>query len=429
MGPGGYKKGGAMKRFLCELSFVLKTKRHFFFLVVVWTVLAVVAYAYGISLDKTVSEAFSDKDNKEVRELSFEIEETDKAIITADDLKNEVKLNEVLVNDSNFSYSLFVETTCTITNLKNMELQADALENVETDDSEGQKSYEVKLLMLTKENFKDSGLENLDYFFGFANDYSASVPAMFGSQWMNEGIQMGTPSEEIITEFGNYTLCGYGYFQTGTTIKSAGKEIVLDKYIVLPLNDLVEGGYPETQDGRNNWYKIYRLRNQGTITTDMTSNELQKYFDELMETEELPYRLLVEGADYNNKILFDDEMSQLSVSVIKIARIAIILAGVLIVAYILGSYSIGARYIFLTCLTGTSKLEYIFVNLIHNLIYAFLSVAPAAVLLVGLCKITSATMPSLSCLLVPVGVLVAVGILSGTVRIILWDAGKKLRSI
>lgn len=417
-----------MGRFLRELGFVLKTKRHFFFLVVVWTVLSVVAYAYGISLDKTISEAFS-KEDKTTRELTFEIEEGEKAIITADDLKNEVMLNELLVSDENFSYSLLVETTCTITNLKNMELQADALENVESEDSEGQKSYEVKLLMLTEENFNDSGLDNYFYFFGFANDYAENVPAIFGNSWVSEGIQMGVPSEEIITEFGNYTLCGYGNFQAGTTIKSAGKEIVLDKYIVIPLTDLVEGSYPETQDGRNNWHKIYRLRNQGAITTDMTPNELQKYFDELMEKEGLPYRLLVEGSDYNNKILFDDEMSQVSESVIKIARVALVLAGLLVVAYIVSSYSIGARYIFLTCITGTSKLEYIFVNLIHNLIYALLSVAPAAVLLFGLCKITGAAMPSLNCLFVPAGILLAVGIITGTIRIILWDAGKKLRSI
>ncbi len=418
-----------MERFLCELSFVLKTKRHFFFLVVVWTVLAVVAYAYGIGLEKTVSEAFSDDAEKVVRELTFEIEESEKAIITAEDLKNEVKLNELLVNDENFTYSLLVETTCTITNLKNMDLRADALENVESEDSEGKKSYEVKLLMLTEDNFLDSGLNSYFYFFGFANNYADNVPAIFGSEWSGEGIKMGTPSEEIITENGNYTLCGYGNFPAGTTIKSAGKEIVLDKYIVIPLTDLVEGKYPETQDGRNNWHKIYRMRNQGRISTEMKPNELQKYFDELMEKENLPYRILVEGADYNNKILFDDDTSQASESVIKISKIALVLAGFLIVAYIVSSYSIGARYIFLTCITGTSKLEYIFVNLTHNLIYAFLSVVPAAVLLFGLCKVTGAAMPSLECLLNPAAILIGVGIITGTIRIILWDAGKKLRSI
>lgn len=418
-----------MKRFFSEFSFIMKNRKHFFFLVVVWTILSVVTLSYGIGLEHTVDTAFTDN-GKENRTVSFQIESDENVIISASVLQQEVKLNEVLNNDENFSYCVYLNTTSTVNSLVNTELAVDADKNAEEGEhAEGQKSYKIRTLFIDKKTAEKAELNTVLHIFSIPNDYAESVPMVLGYNWLSGNTAMESFSEEIVTEIDNYKMQMCGYVNTGTVFQLDGVEILLDNYMVVPLGELTESNFPDTQEGRKRWYDVYRVKNQGYINSDMSPNTLQKYLDELMEENELPYRLLVDGADYDNRLIFRDDVHKITDTVIFVGYGALALALLLLMVYLITNYSISSRYLFLSYLTGTGKVEFIFVGILQIMTYFVFSVVPAAVVVFGLSRITSVDMPAFQYIILPAAVLAGLGAAANTVRIILWDAGKKLRNV
>ncbi|MGN0165001.1 MAG: hypothetical protein ACI39R_02360 [Lachnospiraceae bacterium] len=417
-----------MRRFLREFNFIMKSRRHFFFLVVLWTMLSVVTFAYGISLDNTVDLAFKDKGSTE-KNLSFTIEAEEEHVISAEILENEIALNRLLRKDENFSYSCFYDTTSTITKLTNLDLSVDADTTTDGDGADGKKNYKVKTLFIDRETAEAAGFNHLLYVFDIPCDYEENTQVLLGYEWLGEGLPLGTASEEIISEVDNYKICAQGYVTKGFVFTNSDVTLELDKYIIIPLQDMENNTFPTTQEGRRRWYDIYRIKNQGTICTDMSPNALQKYLDDLMEEKELPYRLLVKGADYKNSIVFRDNIGEITEIVSKISYFAMILATLILIGYLIASYSISSRYLFLSYMTGTGKLEFSLIGILHLIIYFIIIAASSYVVLFALCRLTSASICGVKYIILPAAVISLTGMLVNTIRIVLWDAGKKLRSI
>lgn len=421
-------RGGDMKRFFSEFGFVMKNRKHFFFMVVVWTILSVVTLAYGISLKNTVNAAFAEEKSG-MRAVNYEIEAEENLIISAEILNQEVQLNNLLCNNEKFTYSVYLDTTATIAKLNNLELAVNAESTADGEAAEGQKSYKVKVLFVDKTTAEQAGLTGAMFLFDAANDYDQSVPMLLGNGWTSEVTQEGLPAEELITEIDNYKMNSLSFMAPETTFSHSGTEIVLDNYILIPLSELTDENFPTTQDGRKRWYDIYRIKNQGSIHTDMSPNTLQKYLDDLMEESKLPYRLLVEGAEHDNRLLFRDDVNEITKLVVTIGYAALAVAFLLLVGYLIVNYSISSRYLFLSYLTGTGKVEFIFVSALQIIIYFVFTVIPAYILLFGLSRITSVNMTAVKYVVLPVVILAIVGMITNIVRIVLWDAGKKLRSV
>lgn len=417
-----------MKRFSNEFRFMMKNRKHFFFLIVVWSVLAVSTLAYGLSLKNTVSQAFVKGDGK-LNAYNFEIEGEEKTVISNEVLKQEVALNELLCNDEKLSYCTYINTTCTMAGLGNLELSVDADSNSIEEPSDGQKSYKVRLLMVDYQTAVSSGLEQYTNLFKFTNDYGKSAPVVIGSEWADEIFKSGNSSREIITGVDSYTIQPMGVLSANTTFTHGEAEIVLDKYIVFPLGSLTDENFPTTQNGRNSWYDIYRVKNQGTIHTDMTANNLQKYLDELMEKNELPFRLLVKGSDHDNKILFKDNAESIALMVINVGYVALVMAALMMIFYLIKNYDISSSYLFLSYITGTGKVEFIFVSLLHMIVFFILSTVPSYVIVILITKLTASSAVGVESVCIPVAIITIVGMMTTIVRILLWDAGKKLRTI
>lgn len=424
----GASHGGDMKRFFSEFGFVMKNRKHFFFMVVVWTVLSIVTLAYGISMKNTVKAAFAEEKSG-MRAVSYEIEAEENLVISAEILNQEVQLNNLLCNDEKFTYCTYFDTTATIAKLNNLELAVNAESTVDGEVAEGQKSYKVKVLFVDKSTAEQSGLTGTMFLFDAANDYDQSVPMLLGNGWTSEVTQEGLPAEELITEIDNYKMNSLSFMAPGTTFSHSETEIVMDNYILIPLSELTDENFPTTQDGRKRWYDIYRIKNQGSIHTDMSPNTLQKYLDDLMEESKLPYRLLVEGAEHDNRLLFRDDVNEITKLVITIGYAALAVAFLLLVGYLVVNYSISSRYLFLSYLTGTGKVEFIFVSALQIIFYFVFTVVPAYILLFGLSRITSVNMAAVKYVVLPVAILAVLGMITNIVRIVLWDAGKKLRSV
>lgn len=424
----GASHGGDMKRFFSEFGFVMKNRKHFFFMVVVWTVLSIVTLAYGISMKNTVKAAFAEEKSG-MRAVSYEIEAEENLVISAEILNQEVQLNNLLCNDEKFTYCTYFDTTATIAKLNNLELAVNAESTVDGEVAEGQKSYKVKVLFVDKSTAEQSGLTGTMFLFDAANDYDQSVPMLLGNGWTSEVTQEGLPAEELITEIDNYKMNSLSFMAPGTTFSHSETEIVMDNYILIPLSELTDDNFPTTQDGRKRWYDIYRIKNQGSIHTDMSPNTLQKYLDDLMEESKLPYRLLVEGAEHDNRLLFRDDVNEITKLVITIGYAALAVAFLLLVGYLVVNYSISSRYLFLSYLTGTGKVEFIFVSALQIIFYFVFTVVPAYILLFGLSRITSVNMAAVKYVVLPVAILAVLGMITNIVRIVLWDAGKKLRSV
>lgn len=407
----------------------MKNRKHFFFLVVIWTILSAVTFSYGIGLESTVDSVFADG-GKGTETVSFQIEGDENVVISASVLQQEIRLNDILNNDENFSYCFYLNTTSTVNSLLNTELAVDADQNAEEGEhADGQKSYKIRTLFLDEKTAEQAGLDSLLYLFDISADYNSSVPMALGFEWFNGNSAMDSFSEEIVTEIDNYKMQMCGYINAGTVFQMDGVEILLDKYMVVPLGDLSESDFPDTQEGRKRWYDVYRVKNQGYISSDMSPNALQKYLDDLMEENGLSYRLLVEGADHGNRLIFRNDIGEITDIVTIVGYGALALSLLLLMVYLITNYSIGSRYLFLSYLTGTGKAEFIFVGLMQLLTYFVLSAVPAFAVAFGLCRITSVDMPAYRYIILPAAVLAGIGAAVNTVRIILWDAGKKLRNI
>lgn len=418
-----------MKRFFSEFGFIMRNRKHFFFLVLVWTTLSIATFAYGIGLKNTVAVAFEDKDGKS-NTYTYEIEGTEDMIISAAVLQQEITLNELLISDDKFSYYTWLDTTSSVEDISNMDLVIDSDAGLtEEDQSDGQKLYKVRTLFVDASTAKAAGLGEYLNLFDEANDYSENVPMLFGYDWFGPDINPGTNGKEIITEIDNYKLVFTNYMLRGTEFSLDGTKYDLDKYIVIPLGTLTENNIPGTQEGRKRWYNIYRIKNQGKIVSDMSANSLQKYLDDLLAENGVEYRLLVEGAEHSNRILFRDDVDEIVSIVINIGYGALALSLLLLLVYLITNYSISSRYLFLAHITGTGKIEFMLIGLLQLLIYFALSAGPAFVIIYGLSKVTSVSLPAYKFILLPAVILVAIGMMVNIIRILLWDAGKKLRNV
>lgn len=407
---------------------MMKNRKHFFFLVLIWTVLSIAVFSYGVGLENTITRAFGDTQEKETKAYHFEIEGDENVVISASVLQQEILINELLNENDKFSHYEYLDTTATLSKLNDLNVAIND-GDISGEDADGKKSYKVHLLFADEKTALEAGMQNITGVFTRPNDYNEKVPMMFGYDWTKGGANPSNDGDEVVTEVDNYKMLFTGYFTKDEVFSIDGKKIELNQYIFIPLRSLDKDSLPETQEGRKRWYNIYKVKNQGYITSDMSANSLQKYVDDLVEENGISGRILIDGAEHGNRILFRDDVSEIASTVVTAGYAALALALMLLLVYLITNYSIGSRFMFLAYITGTGKLEFIFVSLIQIIIYLIFTSGPALAVVFVLGKVTATDMPAYKYVIIPAVCLSVLGFLANIVRIVLWDAGKKLRNV
>ena len=180
------------------------------------------------------------------------------------------------------------------------------------------------------------------------------------------------------------------------------------------------------------------MRNRGVIISDMKPDELQKYIDKLLSENNATntgkklsdfFKIRINEADYDNKLLYNDKIDDIRGTLKNIAMGAIIIAGALLVMFLLMSISRNQRYEFLSYINGTGKIEFWLIYMLQIALWFVFTVFPSYALYFGIMKLLKTNFIDLKEYITPAAIIAAVGFAVVTVRLLIWNTGKILRRI
>ena len=434
-----------MKRFFDEFSVMMSKRRHLLFLIIVWSIFAITLFAFGKGLDSTTESSFG-KNTEGLTEYAYELEaKNDKNVINADALTMRMKLNKLLSENPDFDYYSYYKTTGTVTELVNKGLDiSDKKDNQQTD-NETARNHLIQVMFLDKGAAKRGGFADLfmQCFEGDL-DYDAKIPTMVGYGWQAEKISAAEGGYPVSVQFAEFRISCKGIIydessrageenDAAAIINLGGKNYNLHNYVVIPLRDLgsANSTNPTANDQarRAYWCKIYDLRNNGRIISDLTPDSLQKKIDELLVKEGLSdsFVIHIKGAHYTNKLLFSDKLETMRTTVRKVSKVSLVLALLMLVAYMVFSVSKNQRYEFLMYINGTGKIEMWIINLMQIVIWMFFTVALSYGLYFGIVKILNIDYVKLPVFIKPAAIIAVVALVAHTIRLAFWDAGRMIR--
>lgn len=431
-----------MKRFFGELSILMRKRKHLLFLIIIWSVMSLAMLAFHTGLGKTTENAFGTRPEGVV-EYKYDLEIKNKQVISSDALSSRIKLNKMLSESEEFGYYAYYLISGTVSGLKNQGIAITSSGGTVTSDDPDviiSQNYTVPVLLLDKGACRKTAIpDRLLKMFEGDIDYDGIVPAMYGAMWMSEAQSLsaegGYPVETGVRNY-KLGLCGFVTNDNGNNLVSFGDNAVdLKNYIIIPLRDM--GSSNSTNEGANDndrrsyWCKIYDLRNQGVITSDMKPDSLQKRINELLELNKLTdsFSIRIQDADYDSKILYNENLSTIKLVVKDVSLGAIAITGMMLLLYLLFSVTRNQRYGFLARINGTGKFEFWLLHIFQLAIWFVFTVFPSYAVYLGLMRMMNISYMKLEFFMIPAAIMAGIAAFAVTLRILVWDTGKILRRV
>lgn len=467
-----------MKRFFSELSVLMKKRKHLLFLIILWSICALTLLMFSKGLDSTVEDSFGknppvksqsqpDQVNNpavnpvnegvsEKKEYTYELDV--KNMDSVDKLVVRKALNKLLTESKDFDYYSYYVSSGTVVGLKNPAALDISTRTKTSQDDQGafHTNYEVRVFFIDRNTAVRSPFaKKLATLFDGDMDYDAILPVYYDYAWIDdvqsltvaEGYSVSrvkTIDEEYSIDYklaikGFINLPGDEAAEKSQTISLGNKNYDLTGAIIIPLRDIgtaSSSGNPQSR--REYWEHIYDMRNRGVIISDMKPDELQKYMDKALAENDATgngkklsdfFRIRINEADYNNKLLYNDKINDIRRHAKNIAMGAVIIAGALLIMYLLISISRNQRYEFLAYINGTGKIEFWLIYVLQIAIWFVFTVFPSYALYFGIMKIVKTNFVDLKEYFTFPAIIAAIGFVVVTLRLLIWNTGKILRRI
>ena len=443
-----------MKRFFGELGVLMKKRRHLLFLIILWSICALTLHIFCKGLDSTVEDSFGKNENNEKKEYTYDlvVENMD----SVDKLVVRRALNDMLTGSKVFDYYSYYVSSGTVVGLKNPSALDISTRTKTSQDDQGvfHTNYEVRVFFIDRNTaIRSPFAEKFITLFEGDMDYDAILPVYYDYAWMgevqaladNEGYSVSrvkTIDEEYSID---YKLKLKGFINMSNdevkseTITLGNKNYDISGSIIIPLRDIgSSSSNANPQARREYWEHIYDMRNRGVIISDMKPDELQKYIDKLLSENNATntgkklsdfFKIRINEADYDNKLLYNDKIDDIRGTLRNIAMGAIIIAGALLVMFLLMSISRNQRYEFLSYINGTGKIEFWLIYVLQIALWFVFTVFPSYALYFGIMKLLKTNFIDLKEYITPAAIIAAVGFAVVTVRLLIWNTGKILRRI
>ena len=446
-----------MKRFFSEFGVLMKRRKHLLFLLILWSICSLTLFVCCKGLDGSIKDAFGKNENNEKKDYTYDLEVGN--MDNVDKLTFRRALNRVLTENKEFGYYSYFVTSGAVVGIKNTEnLDISTKTKTSGNAKDGfHTQYEVRVIFLDRNAVTNKVSDvkiatKLISLFEGDLDYDAILPVCFDYAWMSEGKEIsaeeGYPISYVKTTDEEYSidyrvkLSSFINDPSGSKVDSitlGSKSYPLEGAVIIPLREMgTSTSSANKQARREYWEHIYDMRNRGVIISDLKPDELQKYMDSLLDDERNAvsgtklsefFRIKIKDADYNNKLLYSEMIDDIKTLGARAALAAMIITGILLVAYLLASVSRNQRFQFLSFINGTGRLEFWLIYVLQIIMWFIFTVFPSYALYFGLMKILKTDFVELREYINPAAIIAAIGLFVVTVRLIIWNPGKILRRI
>lgn len=246
-----------MGRFRREFQFSMKTKKHLFFLVLLWLVVASAVWIFQSSLDRQLKTAFPGdySDSPKRTEKEFRITGTKDGMAQVEDidLKAELLFNQALHQAEGMVYREVASEPVYIRDYKGPSAMAvgtgsTATANVNVEKDGATYGY-VKAIWADEDTVRSAGLGMCaEELFRHPVDYINKLYVMLGYEYQANDVYQTGDTLQIRTEYGTVEAVVTGFLDKGAAISAGGKNICLDTYVLCPLVDMsnLYGEAPDT---------------------------------------------------------------------------------------------------------------------------------------------------------------------------------------
>ena len=423
---------------------MMSNRKHLLFLIILWSIIGLSLFVFDIGLKRTIDASFGQRPDGK-NEYTYELEIKNRQIVNVDSLTTRIKLNRLLSENSD--YSSFYRTTGTVTKLVNTEIDVNnqknkdknenAAEGTSKDDVKTAQNYIVNVLFLDRNAAKNTPFADL-----FARtfegdlDYDAEIPVLCGSAWKGEEYLKDKKGPVLSTDISDYSTNVLGYLTPGSeTVELSGRSVDLSTYVIIPLRDLGSSNSvnekANDKDRRSYWCKIYDLRNQGTIISSLKPDSLQMDINDKLSAAGLTdsFAIKIRGANYDSRILYNKKLDSIRPILNSGSKAALVIAGMMLVLYMYFTVQKNRRFIMVSYMNGTGKIEMWILCVVQVLIWIVSTVAVTYGIYYGIMKLLETDPVTIKEMVKPAAIIAGLSLLVATVRLLFMDAVKSLRRV
>lgn len=234
-----------MGRFIKELRYSMKLRRHLFFLMLVWFVAMAALWLFqGTVLQELKSSFPSDYGKASTTKKEFKVAGyyDDMAAVNDADLKAEILMNQALHNADWMSYREIAVQNLHVRAYMGTEqaivgFGTDAFAANKEVDIEGSTYSKVNAIWMDETAVKEAALGMIaERLFVYPNDYTDKMFVVLGAGF--EADYKAGDVMKVHTGYGELEAHVKGFLSKGASAELEGKNVTLDYYIVCPLDNM-----------------------------------------------------------------------------------------------------------------------------------------------------------------------------------------------